>query len=209
MAAIDAERAMAHFNEVDPHMARMLHHALHAKHPIALPTPKPPTAYFETIVRSIVSQQISVAAAAAVFGRLLDHLGTITPKTVAAADEESLRTCGLSGQKVRYLKENADLWHTLPIEQFKTMSDAEVLAELTRLYGVGAWTAEMFLMFSLARPDIFSYGDLGLVQGLCSCYGYQKHWNRKIDATVTAWSPHRTIASLVLWHQKDNGPVEF
>ena len=87
------------------------------------------------------------------------------------------------------------------------MTDEEIISELTKLYGIGRWTAEMFLMFSLARPDVFSYGDLGLMQSLYKKYQYIPHYNRKIANTVDSWSPHRTIASLTLWHTKDNLPT--
>lgn len=204
---IDTDAALRHFKKADPQMAAMLTMALSAPHPIVLPRPKRRREYFATIVGSIVSQQISVKAAASVHARLVKHLGAITPERVRASSEAELRACGLSGQKARYIMHNATVWEAVPTASFKSMEDEEVIGELVKLYGIGRWTAEMFLMFSLARPDVFSYGDLGLMQGLLQNYGYRKHWRQKISGTVAAWSPYRTLASLVLWHQKDNGPV--
>lgn len=206
-AQINTRHALAHFSTVDPTMAALLSASLSSPQAIILPTPKRTDEYFASIVRSVVSQQISVKAAASVFARLHAHLVEITPEAVNRTSEAELRTCGLSGQKARYIKTNAEMWHAIPVESFKDMSDEEVITELTKLYGIGRWTAEMFLMFSLARPDVFSYGDLGLMQGLLVQYSYRPHWKRKIAATVEKWSPHRTLASLALWHRKDNGPL--
>ncbi|MEX0917592.1 MAG: DNA-3-methyladenine glycosylase 2 family protein [Candidatus Paceibacterota bacterium] len=206
---IDPKAALRHFKKSDERMATLLTSALATPAPIELPKPKKPDEFFTSIVRSIVSQQISVKAAASVYGRVEALLGTVTAENVNRADEDELRACGLSGQKTRYIVHNASIWHEVPTTSFSDMSDEEVITELTKLYGIGRWTAEMFLMFSLARPDIFSFGDLGLMQGLYQNYGYKKHWRRKVLQTVEAWSPHRTIASLVLWHQKDNEPVVY
>lgn len=203
----DTAAALAHFNATDPIMAGMFVHARTSREPLELPVPKPPRQYFASIASSVVSQQISVKAAAAVLARLKAHVGTITPDSIRQATEEELRACGLSGQKVRYLKTNAELWHTIPLRSFKHMTDEEIITELTKLYGVGRWTAEMFLMFSMARPDVFSYGDYGLMSALYANYPLKAHWKRKLETTVNAWAPHRTLASLSLWHWKDNGPT--
>ena len=204
---IDPVLALDSFRQKDAVMARLLERALAAEHPVALPKTKSEHEHFGSVVTSIVSQQISTRAAGAVRRRVLDFLGEFTPEAVMAADFDELKACGLSNQKTKYIKHNAEVWHTLPVSDFEQMTDEEVIAELTRLYGIGRWTAEMFLMFSLARPDVFSYGDLGLMNSLCKNYGYKPRYVRKIAATVESWSPHRTTASLVLWHTVDNGPV--
>lgn len=204
---IDLDAAAQHFNVHDPHMASLLHISRTAEHPIAVPQPKEPHHYFHSIVTSIISQQISTKAASAVRTRVEDLLGDVTPTRVQEVDLTSLKACGLSHQKVRYITHNAGVWEQLPYHTFATMEDEAVIAELTKLYGIGRWTAEMFLMFSLARPNIFSYGDLGLVQSLYRNYQYYPHYTRKIAATVDSWAPHKTAASLALWHTVDNGPV--
>lgn len=206
--AIDLTAAAEHFKIHDPVMAALLMRALTATEPIAIPKPKQESEYFSSIVSSIISQQISTKAADAVRGRVIEHLGgTISPKTVEKTDFEELKACGLSNQKTKYIKHNATVWPELHTHQFPTMTDEEIITELTTLYGIGRWTAEMFLMFSLARPNVFSYGDLGLMQGLYLAYNYKPHYVRKIAATIDGWSPHKTAASLALWHVKDNRPV--
>lgn len=206
-ARIDTDAAQAHFTVHDPIMADLLRRSLTAEHPIAIPQPKAPEQYFHSIVTSIISQQISTKAAALIRARVETVLERVTPERVLATDPEALRAAGLSGQKVRYITTNAATWESLPYREFPTLPDAAVIDHLTQLYGIGRWTAEMFLMFSLARPDVFSYGDLGLMQSLYRNYQYYPHYRRKIASTVDAWAPHRTAASLALWHTVDNGPV--
>jgi DNA-3-methyladenine glycosylase II len=204
---INITAAQQHFKATDPIMYELLRRSLTAPHPIALPEPKAPEQYFHSIVTSIISQQISTKAASAVRGRVEALLGEVTPTSVKQVDHDTLKACGLSQQKVRYITHNADVWESLHYHSFADMNDEAVIAELTQLYGIGRWTAEMFLMFSLARPDVFSYGDLGLMQSLYRNYQYYPHYTRKIAATVEGWAPHRTVASLALWHTVDNGPV--
>ena len=204
---IDTAEALKYFKKSDNIMYSLLYTSLNAQSPIAVPKTKPVEEYFATILTSIISQQISTKAADAVRGRVLNFLGEFTPEKVIKADFETLKACGLSGQKTKYIKHNAEVWHTVPIGDFASMTDTEVIAELTKLYGIGKWTAEMFLMFSLARPDIFSYGDLGLMNALYRQYNFKPHYVRKVREAVDSWSPHSTAASLALWHTIDNGPV--
>lgn len=202
---IDTTTALKHFKANDSTMASLLESALKGPTPLTLPTPKKSNEYFASIVSSVVSQQISTHAARAIKARVVEALGgSITPQSVTTIDFVTLKSCGLSEKKTQYLKHNAEIWHEIPVEQFKAMTDEEIIKELTKLYGIGRWTAEMFLMFSMARPDVFSFGDLALVQNLYKHYNLKPHFNRKIFSTVEAWSPHRTIASLTLWHTKDN-----
>jgi DNA-3-methyladenine glycosylase II len=205
--SIDTITALQYFSENDPVMADLLSSSLTGERPMTLPKRKPKSQYFASIVSSIVGQQISVKAAAAVRGRVVEKLGTITPDTVVEVDFWELKNCGLSEKKTRYIKQNAELWHKIPISDFVLMEDEEIITELTKLYGIGRWTAEMFMMFSLARPDVFSYGDYGLMKSLYKHYNYKPHYVRKIANTVDCWSPHRTLASLALWHQLDNAPT--
>ena len=205
---IDVKAAARHFAKTDSVMAALLRDALSAPQPIILPQHKPTSEDFSSIVASIISQQISTKAADAVRGRVVTHLGgTITPEAVMRADFDELKSCGLSTQKTKYLKHNAEVWSQIAIHEFAAMDNEAVIAELTKLYGIGRWTAEMFLIFSLARSDVFSYGDLGLMKGLYLSYHYKPHYVRKIKTTVDNWSPHQTAASLALWFVLDNGPV--
>ncbi|MEK7638801.1 MAG: DNA-3-methyladenine glycosylase 2 family protein [Patescibacteria group bacterium] len=206
-AIVDTALALAYFKKNDQIMARLLAHSLEATAPIAIPQPKKPTEYFGSIVSSIISQQISTAAARSIKARVVSLLKELTPEAVLAADFATLKACGLSEKKTQYLKHNAEVWHEIPVRNFVHMTDEEVIAELTKLYGVGRWTAEMFLLFSLARKDVFSFGDLGLMNSLYKHYQLKPHFVRKIRSTVENWSPHRSVASLALWHTIDNGPV--
>lgn len=204
---INTDSALQYFKQHDPIMANLLEQALHAPHPIAIPQPKQTNEYFSSIVTSIISQQISTKAAASVRQRVFKYLGVFSPEAVNAADFDTLKACGLSTQKTKYIKHNAEVWHEIPVGNFVHMTDEEIVQELTKLYGIGRWTVEMFLMFSMARSDVFSYGDLGLMKSLYQHYNYKPHYVRKIEATVAGWAPHRTTASLALWHTIDNGPV--
>jgi DNA-3-methyladenine glycosylase II len=204
---IDTDSALQYFKQHDPIMAELLLRALEAPQPIAIPKPKPTSQYFSSIVSSIISQQISTKAATAVRQRVLAQLGTLTPEAVNAVDFDSLKACGLSAQKTKYIKHNASVWPEIPVGDFVHLPDEAIIAELTTLYGIGRWTAEMFMIFSLARPDVFSYGDFGLMKSVYRHYNYKPHYVRKLRSTVAGWAPHRTVASLTLWHQLDNGPV--
>lgn len=206
-SSIDTTAALQYFKTCDAVMHQLLTEALQSDHPLTLPTPKPPAEYFGSLLTSIISQQISVAAARAIKTRVAQQLGSLTPAAVQAIDFEQLKSCGLSTQKTIYLKRNAEIWHEIPFADFEHLPDEAIITELTKLYGIGRWTAEMFLMFSLARPDVFSFGDLGLMQSLQQHYNYKPHYVRKIRTTVQNWSPHRTVAALVLWHRKDT-PTE-
>ncbi len=203
-ASLDTTAALEHFKQTDVVMAKLLKAALVGPAPLILPTPRKTNEYFGSIVSSIISQQISVAAARSIKARVVEALGELTPEAVLALEFNTLKACGLSERKTQYLKHNAEVWHQIPYQNFVHMDDEEIIKELIKLYGIGRWTAEMFLMFSLVRPDVFSFGDFGLMQGLYRHYPYKPHYVRKILKTVESWSPHRTLASLTLWHTKDN-----
>lgn len=205
---IDTDAALNYFRENDYTMYSLLYNSLNCDDPLAIPVSKKSTNHFSTLATSIIGQQISVKAASAVKGRVLKKLeGKLTPESVKSVDFTELKNCGLSARKTEYLKYNAEAWETINYRQFETMSNEEVIEELIKLHGIGRWTAEMFLMFSLARPDVFSYGDLGLMKSLYQTYNYKPHYKRKIREKVNSWSPHQTLASLALWYRLDNEPV--
>jgi len=203
---INTREALSYFKDNDPVMYGLLL-TLTKSPTFTLPKARSSDEYFTSIVNSIISQQISVRAAHSIRSRVYDYLGEVTPKSVMKANMNKLKACGLSAQKTKYIAHNAEIWHTIPTNDFFSMGDEEIISELTKLYGIGRWTAEMFLMTSMARPDVFSYGDLGLMQGLYQSYNYKPHYKRKIRDTVDNWSPHRTLASFSLWHAKDNNPA--
>jgi DNA-3-methyladenine glycosylase II len=163
---------------------------------------------FRDIVRAIAGQQLSGKAAETIFGRLVTLVGKggVTPKTVLAQSDADLRACGLSGAKARAIRSLAESVAAgkFDPELIHTHEDAEVIAKLTSVKGIGPWTAEMILMFSLGRRDVFSKGDLGLRKGVMHLYGLRKMpTDAFLDKVSKAWSPYRTYAARVLWRVAD------
>lgn len=167
----------------------------------------PKSKYFVDIFEAITNQQLSGKAASTIFGRVRDLCGgKINPEAILKLPEAELRSAGLSFAKIKYVKDLAERTKKgeLKIRALDNLSDDEVVAELVAVKGIGRWTAEMFLMFSLGRPDIFPVDDLGIRKG------FEKVTGRKFDKEKSArfafkhWSPHRTIASWYLWRSLEN-----
>ena len=167
---------------------------------------------FTTLARSIVGQQISVKAAQSVWDRLAANIGEVSPLTVSRARKTSLRKSGLSGQKAAYLKDLASkfLDGTLGTTGWHALDDEALIVELTQVRGIGRWTAEMFLMFHLARPDVLPLADLGLQRAM------RLHYNRGRALSVArmrrigaVWAPWRSVATWYLWRSLDPIPVEY
>lgn len=168
---------------------------------------------FVTLARSIVGQQISVKAAASVWARL-DALceGDVAPAVVAAAGTEALRGCGLSGRKVEYLGDMARRFVDGDADPtgWGILDDEALIAELTTLRGIGRWSAEMFLIFHLLRPDVLPLDDLGLQRAICLHYADGRALSRKrIETIARPWKPWRTVATWYLWRSLDPVPVEY
>lgn len=152
---------------------------------------------YEALLSAIVSQQISVAAAAGIWGRL-KAAGAATPGGLRAMDDDALRACGLSRPKVRYARGLADA--DLDYAALVHMPDAEATAALTALPGIGQWTAEIYLMFSLGRSDVFASGDLALQESARMLFGLEDRPKPKAFAAMAAdWAPWRAVAARVLW----------
>lgn len=165
---------------------------------------------FTALVNSIAGQQISGKALATVWARLCDRLGEVTPETVLAAGEDGLRGCGLSGRKAGYMLAAARAVQdgTLPIHSLVDKSDVEVIKTLTALPGVGRWTAEMLLIFSLERPDVLAFDDFGIRKGMCRLYGLDELTRAQFEQYRARYSPYATVAGLYLWEiaaQKKDG----
>lgn len=156
---------------------------------------------FTALINSIAGQQISGKALATVWARLCDRLGEITPDSVLAAEEDGLRACGLSGRKAGYMLAAAHAVQdgTLDIHSLVDKTDAEVIQTLVTLPGVGRWTAEMLLIFSLQRPDVLAFDDLGIRKGLCRLYGWDEVTREQFEDCRARFSPYGTVASLYLW----------
>lgn len=158
---------------------------------------------YESFIRIVIGQQVSTKAAASIWERFQKELKTVTPARVLKMHDDDLRALGLSGQKVRYIRglSEAVQSKTFDPQALETLADDEVYEAITALKGFGRWSAEMYLMFSLARPDIWAPADLGIQNGL-------KIYHRRA-ARPTAeealrmgkkFAPHRTAASILLWH---------
>lgn len=125
---------------------------------------------FFTLIRSIIGQQISVKAASTVWSRFTKKVGEITPKNILSVDFEDLRSCGLTQKKTEYVIGISESWHEYSLFDWNKMDDEEVIEKLIKLRGVGKWTAEMILIFTLLRPDVFPIGDIGMIRGIEKSY---------------------------------------
>ncbi len=167
---------------------------------------------FVTLARAIVGQQISVKAAASVWSRLSLSLPQLNPLAVLSMPADTLRACGLSARKVEYLKDLAEHFAAgrLRPEQWFAMTDAEIIDELVAVRGIGVWTAEMFLIFNLLRPDVFPLDDIGLQKAVAShyCHG-SRPLRRDLLALGERWRPWRSVATWYLWRSLDPLPVAY
>ncbi len=164
---------------------------------------------FRAIVEAIVWQQLSTKAAGAIFARFLALFpdGFPSPSRLATVEDERLREAGFSRQKIAYLRDLCVKVSdgTAPLDRLGEMSDDEVIAALTKIKGIGRWSAEMFLMFRLHRPDVLPVDDLGIVRAIQKAYGFRKApAPRTILRLGEAWRPYRSVASWYLWASLEN-----
>jgi DNA-3-methyladenine glycosylase II len=194
-------KALQHLKK-DPVMAEIIRRT----GPFAIDYREP---VFETLVRSIVYQQLSGRVASVIFGRLQEALGggPMTPEGIMKLRPERMRRLGLSGQKTRYIRELAK--HTkkgsVTFEGLGEMDDPAVIEHLTQVKGIGVWTAHMFLIFALRRPDVLPVGDLGVRMAM------QRAWNlselpkpEQMEEIAAGWRPWASVASWYLWRSLDN-----
>jgi len=156
---------------------------------------------FTALVSIIVGQQISSKAAETVWNRLCNLLGNITPESIAKASLSDIQGCGMTLKKAGYIKGIADaaIFGEVNFNTLHTLSDNEIIKKLTSLNGVGVWTAEMVLIFSLCRSDVVSYGDLAIRRGMMKLYGLNELTKDKFNRYRKRYSPYGSIASLYLW----------
>jgi DNA-3-methyladenine glycosylase II len=197
-----AKRSLA---RADPVMAAILR-----RHPKVYLEPRGDP--FHTLARAIVGQQISVKAAQSVWNRFAGVAVDVVPEKIIALKKAELRACGLSERKCEYISDLAQRFADghLQVQRWPQMSDDDVIADLVQVRGIGRWTAEMFLMFNLLRPDVFPLDDLGLQKGLRLAY----HGGRKISLQTMrrrgdSWRPWRSVATWYLWRSLDPVPVEY
>ena len=203
-------KAIAALRDADPVMARLIDdHATLVRRDLKQ---EPTGDAYGALLRSIVGQQLSTKAAASIYGRLIDIFGghAPTPKQLLKADPEQIRSAGLSRPKVAYLRDLAQHVEdgTLELERLPDLPDEEVTEQLIAIKGLGPWTADMFLMFHLRRPDILPVGDLGIRRAVQVEYRMRKLPDAKrLEKVAKPWRPHRTLACLFLWSSLDNVPA--
>lgn len=199
------DHSLAHLREADPVLATLIEQV----GPIEV-RPTGPNAY-QALSRSIIFQQLSGTAAGAIYRKFQALFGIEgdafpSPEMVLPLSDEELRSAGLSRQKIASIRDLSEHFASgeLGTEQFEHWEDEEIIAHLTRVRGVGRWTAEMFLMFHLRRPDVLPVNDLGINRAIMKRYGLEAM--PKPDAVKTIgepWRPHATVACLYLWRSED------
>jgi DNA-3-methyladenine glycosylase II len=208
--SLDGRSAVAALRQADPVMARLIeeHHAAVRRD---LRRERRGDAY-GALLRSIVGQQLSTKAASTIYGRMIDIFGghAPTPRQLLAADPDEIRAAGLSRPKIAYLRDLAQHVEdgTLELDRLDELPDEEVSAQLIAVKGLGQWTADMFLMFHLRRPDVLPVGDQGIRRAVQVQYRMRKLPDAKrLEKVARPWRPHRTLACLFLWSSLDNVPA--
>jgi len=207
---LDVERGTRHLRRRDPTMRELIKQL----GPLDLEARRRgrPADAYGALLRSIVGQQLSTKAARTIFDRMtaLWDGRTPTPQQLLDADPDAIRAAGLSRPKIAYLRSLAEhvLSGELELDRLDELSDEEITAELTAVKGLGRWTADMFLIFHLSRPDVLPVGDLGVRRAIETVYELPSiPAAEEIEKLAEPWRPYRTLASLYLWHSLDNEPV--
>jgi DNA-3-methyladenine glycosylase II len=167
---------------------------------------------FLTLARSIIGQQISVAAAQAVWNRFEASMPKVSPQNVLGMDKEILRSAGLSYRKIEYVQDLADHFQNKGLAKTKwhSLDDELIIQELTAIRGIGRWTAEMFLIFNLKRPDVLPLDDIGLLRAISINYfSGEKVTRAQAREVAENWAPYRTVATWYLWRSIDPIPVDY
>lgn len=168
---------------------------------------------FFSLVESILSQQLSPKAADSIIGRFVALFPDrkVEPQFLLDLDEDRIRSCGVSRQKISYIRNIAEgvLDGSINSSEFNRMTDEEITSQFVRIKGIGTWTAKMFLIFSLGRPDVLPYEDLGIVNAVRRVYLLEDKPDKKtIEKIAEKWHPYCSVASLYLWKLKDDLPLE-
>ena len=167
---------------------------------------------FKTLARSIIGQQISVKAAQSVWDKFEKKCKHVSPKEVMKLHHKTLKSCGLSRQKITYLKclSNAFIDKSLKPNAWEKLEDEEIIFQLTKIKGIGRWTAEMYLIFNLCRPDVFPVKDIGVLKGICKCYNLKYPISTHHAITLSKkWKPWRSVATWYFWRSLDPIPVKY
>jgi len=192
------QKIKQHFKKVDPILFRAAEQVGELEEII----PRKSSEYFGSLCGEIIAQQLGNRAAHAILGRFHNLFPgkKVKPHYITAMQARELRKSGMSWAKARSIKDLAQKVTTkeVVLSNLSSLSDEDAIVELTKIKGIGKWTAEMFLIFSLGREDVFSFGDLGLSKAYAKLYG-----KRKMGPIVARWSPYKSWASLILWKSQD------
>jgi DNA-3-methyladenine glycosylase II len=166
----------------------------------------PSSDHFFNLTRNIIYQQLAGKAASTIFGRFKDLVGDVIPEKVIKFEDQAFRNVGLSWAKAKYVKDLATkvIAKEIDLTNLNTLDDESVITELTKVKGIGRWTAEMFLIFTLHRENVFSHGDLGLKNGFTKLYGIDSPTVKQLERIVSKWAPYKSYGSISLWHYLDN-----
>ena len=207
---LDVERGTRHLRRKDPVMRELIKRL----GPLDLEARRRgrPADAYGALMRSIVGQQLSTRAARTIYERMTQLWDgrTPTPQQLLDVDPDAIRAAGLSRPKIAYLRSLAEhvLSGELEIDRFHQLPDDEIVEELTAVKGLGQWTADMFLMFHLSRPDVLPVGDLGLRRAFETVYELPSiPAAEEMEKLAEPWRPYRTLGSLYLWHSLDNEPT--
>ncbi len=189
------EKEINHLKAADEKMAKLIEKSGHIYRPV-----KPDL--YDALVDSIIGQQISTAAHNTIRGRVIDKFGILTPEKVASIPDNELQSVGVSWRKVSYIKDFTAkvVCGEFDIQALDALKDEDVIKSLVDLKGVGKWTAEMMLTFSMQRPDVISYGDLAIRRGIMKLYGLEELSQSEFDRITSPYAPYRTTAALYIWH---------
>src|SRR6187401_1936788 len=205
MTAEEFQKARRALMRRDPVLAPII-----KKHRNRSPLDTPVMDPFSALMRTITGQQISTKAAATIYGRLAAMLpASATPDALLSLSDEQLRQAGMSRQKSAYLRDLATKVNSgeLPVHSLHELTDDEVIDAIVKVKGLGRWSAEMFLMFRLRRPDVLPVDDLGIMTAIQRAYGLRKRPDAKrIRKIGEAWRPYRTVACWYLWRSLENEP---
>lgn len=210
MRVTEKERALRHFKKVDP-LFFAATKAHHASLPDVLPRRRGAPALFAALCSTVVSQQLGRAAAQSIYARLRALCGgTVTAEALLRYRISELRAVGLSEAKAKTLHAIAHAFSNgeLLLQTYHRLPESEVSERLQAIWGLGPWSVDMFMLFSLGRSDVFSAGDLGLIRGIEYIYQLPKGVSREEAlARSSLWAPYRTYASMLLWRTKDAAPA--
>lgn len=199
-----SRKARAHFRRVDPVLARVMETVGPYR-----PADRSGGTHFDALIRAIVFQQLSGKAAATIHGRFVALFPNAqpAPALLVGMPDETLRGVGLSRQKISYLRDLAARVHsgTLPLDHVDTLGDEDLIAHLVQVKGIGKWTAQMFLMFKLGRPDVLPDLDLGIQNAIKRAYRKRKCSPKDVLRIGARWSPYSSVACWYLWRSLDNG----